>query len=222
MSSVSPVRSTPPSVETLTPPITPKLNGDANSVPLKKFIEDPEHVPADANIPDNYVSYTLKHQKSLPPISWDNWYTELNWLHVAILAGTPVVGLVGAYYTRLRWETAVWSVVYYYMTGLGKFWLLFSYTLSYHGFQASLRVTTGYGHTVHTTRRSLFSTFLHSSVQVQLRALLNGGHGDTVLTTVTLTPTLTRTTHTVVSYGHTLGGWLSSPVASLVLLMLAT
>ncbi|KAG2058251.1 hypothetical protein BDR06DRAFT_980516 [Suillus hirtellus] len=74
----------------------------------KKFIDDPEHVPADVNIPDNYVSYTLKHQKSLPPLSWDNWYTELNWLHVAILAGTPVIGL-----------TAVWSVVYYYMTGLG-------------------------------------------------------------------------------------------------------
>ncbi|KAG2152664.1 uncharacterized protein EDB93DRAFT_1327608 [Suillus bovinus] len=116
MSPVPPVRSTPPSMETLTPPITPKLNGEA---PPTKFIDDPEHVPADANIPDNYVSYTLKHQKSLPPITWDNWYTELNWLHVAILAGTPVVGLVGAYYTRLQWATAIWSVVYYYMTGLG-------------------------------------------------------------------------------------------------------
>ncbi|KAG2367168.1 hypothetical protein BDR07DRAFT_1393819 [Suillus spraguei] len=119
MSSIPPVRSTPASMETLTPPITPKLNGSATSQPSKKFIEDPEHVPADANIPDNYVSYTLKHQKSLPPISWDNWYKELNWLHVAILVGTPILGLAGSYYTRLRWETAVWSVVYYYMTGLG-------------------------------------------------------------------------------------------------------
>lgn len=119
MSSIPPVRSTPASMETLTPPITPKLNGSATSQPSKKFIEDPEHVPADANIPDNYVSYTLKHQKSLPPISWDNWYKELNWLHVAILVGTPILGLAGSYYTRLRWETAIWSVVYYYMTGLG-------------------------------------------------------------------------------------------------------
>lgn len=111
-------------METLTPPITPKLNADTTSQPSKKFIDDPEHVPADVNIPDNYVSYTLKHQKSLPPLGWDNWYTELNWLHVAILAGTPVIGLVGAYYTPLRWETAVWSVVYYYMTGLGKLWHL--------------------------------------------------------------------------------------------------
>jgi hypothetical protein len=122
-------------METLTPPITPKLNGDANSQPSKKFIEDPEHVPADVNIPDNYVSYTLKHQKSLPPITWDNWYKELNWLHVAILAGTPVVGLVGAYYTRLRWETAIWSVVYYYMTGLGKLWCHLLNTLSDHHFR---------------------------------------------------------------------------------------
>ena len=113
----------PPSTETLMPRITPKLNGESKSNPQpsnKKYIENPEHIPADANIPDNYVSYTLKHQKPLPPITWDNWYNELNWLHFAILAGTPVVGLVGAYYTPLRWETAVWSVVYYYMTGLGK------------------------------------------------------------------------------------------------------
>ncbi|KAG1900408.1 uncharacterized protein F5891DRAFT_1033918 [Suillus fuscotomentosus] len=92
MLSIPPVCSTPPS-------------------PSKKFIEDPKHVPADANTPDSYVSYTLKHQKSLPPITWDNWYTKLNWLNIAILAGMPAIGLIG--------ETTIWSVVYYYMTGLG-------------------------------------------------------------------------------------------------------
>lgn len=84
-----------------------------------QFVEDPAHVPADANIPDNYVSYTLKHQKPLPPITRENILENLNWLHVAILGLSPVLGLAGAYYTRLRWETAVWAVVYYYLTGLG-------------------------------------------------------------------------------------------------------
>ena len=103
---------------------TAKLNlgADSNQQPSDKFIHDPEHVPADSNIPDNYVTYTLKNQKPLPPITWDNWYKELNWLHFVILAGTPVVGFVGAYYTRLRLATAIWGVVYYYMTGLGKSW----------------------------------------------------------------------------------------------------
>ncbi|EIW77198.1 delta 9-fatty acid desaturase protein [Coniophora puteana RWD-64-598 SS2] len=78
-----------------------------------------EEEPSDANIPDNYVSYTLKHQKALDPISWDNWWQELNLLHAAILGLTPIMGIIGAFVVRLRWETAVWSVVYYFMTGLG-------------------------------------------------------------------------------------------------------
>lgn len=119
MSSVPPARSAPSSTVS-TPSITSNFNGDAIPKSSDKFIENPEHIPTDANIPDNYVTYTLKNQKALPPITWDNWYKELNWLHFAILAGAPVVGFVGAYNTRLRWETAVWSVVYYYMTGLGK------------------------------------------------------------------------------------------------------
>jgi stearoyl-CoA desaturase (delta-9 desaturase) len=98
----------------------PSASSAPSSKLSDKIIEDPEHIPADNNIPDNYVAYTLKNQKPLPPITWDNWYKELNWLHFAILAGAPVVGFVGAYHTRLRWETAVWSVAYYYMTGLGK------------------------------------------------------------------------------------------------------
>lgn len=84
------------------------------------FIENPEHVPADANIPDNYVSYTLKHSKGRPPINWDNLFDELNWLHFGILSLTPILGFVGAFLTPLKWQTAVWSVLYYYLTGLGK------------------------------------------------------------------------------------------------------
>ena len=118
MSSVPPARSSPPDMATTFPSITPK-----SVVPLE-FVEDPEQTPADANIPDNYVSYTLKHQKPLPPVTWENLLQNLNWLHVGILGLTPLLGFAGAYYTRLRWETAVWAVIYYYITGLGLSLLL--------------------------------------------------------------------------------------------------
>ncbi|TFK41657.1 delta 9-fatty acid desaturase protein [Crucibulum laeve] len=78
-----------------------------------------EHTPADINIPDNYVEHTLKTTKPLPPLSWQNWQTEINWLNFFILVVTPFIGLAGAMFTPLRWETFVFSIVYYFITGLG-------------------------------------------------------------------------------------------------------
>ena len=89
-------------------------------VGLTRFVQDPDHPPADANIPDNYVSYTLKYQKPLPPVTRENLFQNLDWLNVGILGLTPLLGFTGAYCTRLRWETAIWAVVYYYMTGFGS------------------------------------------------------------------------------------------------------
>ena len=103
-----------PSASSPTPP-----NREAHTATVN-FIDDPDHLPADANIPDNYVSYTLKHQKSLPPVTRENFLNELNWLHVGILGLSPLLGLVGAFFTPLKWQTALWSVVYYFMTGLGE------------------------------------------------------------------------------------------------------
>ncbi|KZT68880.1 delta 9-fatty acid desaturase [Daedalea quercina L-15889] len=111
MSSVVQTRPVSPSKAHPTPPQTP---------PRKQAkLPEKEEEPADMNIPDNYVAWTLKNQKALPPVSWDNWWRELNYLSLSILTITPAIALVGAYYTRLRWETAVWSVFYYFVTGLG-------------------------------------------------------------------------------------------------------
>ncbi len=76
-------------------------------------------VPVDLDIPDNYVSQTLKNTKPLPPITLGNLLSNINWVSTMVLVMTPIMGAVGAYYTPLRWQTAVWSVVYYYITGLG-------------------------------------------------------------------------------------------------------
>ncbi|KAJ3764382.1 delta 9-fatty acid desaturase [Lentinula raphanica] len=68
---------------------------------------------------DNYVAYTIRNTKALPPVTWSNLLSELNWLSVYILTVPPLVGIVGAFYVKLQWQTAIWAVVYYFMTGLG-------------------------------------------------------------------------------------------------------
>jgi stearoyl-CoA desaturase (delta-9 desaturase) len=77
-------------------------------------------LPADINIPDNYVDHTLKNTKPLPPVTWNNFLRELNYLSLAILTITPSVALYGAFTTKLRWETAAFAVFYYFVTGLGQ------------------------------------------------------------------------------------------------------
>lgn len=76
-------------------------------------------LPADIDIPDNYVAYTLAHQKSLPPFQWRNWRTEISWISFFLLTLTPLIGIVGAYYTPLQPKTLLFAIFYYYLTGLG-------------------------------------------------------------------------------------------------------
>lgn len=79
-----------------------------------------EEEPIDLNIPDNYVQWVLKSQKALPPITWQTLSSEIKWLDLSILTITPAIALWGILNVSLRWETAVWSVIYYFITGLGK------------------------------------------------------------------------------------------------------
>lgn len=80
-----------------------------------------EEEPIDLNIPDNYVQWVLKNQKELPPITWQTLLSEIKWLDFSILTITPAIALWGIFNVNLRWETAVWSVIYYFITGLGKY-----------------------------------------------------------------------------------------------------
>ncbi|KAI0292881.1 delta9-fatty acid desaturase [Russula brevipes] len=75
--------------------------------------------PADMHIPDNYVEDTLKNSKPLPPITWGNWWKELNYLSVAILTLSPSIAIYGGLSTKLRWQTAAFAIFYYFFTGLG-------------------------------------------------------------------------------------------------------
>lgn len=76
-------------------------------------------VPIDLDIPDNYVSHTLKTVKPLPPIQFKNLHKELNYLSCIVIIATPLAGIIGASQVSLQWRTALWAVVYYFCTGLG-------------------------------------------------------------------------------------------------------
>ncbi|EIN08842.1 delta9-fatty acid desaturase [Punctularia strigosozonata HHB-11173 SS5] len=79
----------------------------------------PTDTPADINIPDNYVAYTLRNQKPLPPVTWANWYKELEWISVLVLTLVPAMTIYGALYVPLQTKTAIFAVLYYFVTGLG-------------------------------------------------------------------------------------------------------
>lgn len=85
-------------------------------------------VPEDIDLPDNYVAWTLKNQKELPPITWSNIFQNIEWVSLAALTLTPAIAIWGLFNVRLRTATFVWSVIYYFITGLGVFSLSISFT----------------------------------------------------------------------------------------------
>ena len=100
---------------------TRQTQGSLTLGPSPKLKETPkEEVPADINIPDNYVAWTLKNQKPRPPITWANLLDNIQWLSLAVLTVTPSIALYGFFTHKLQWQTFVWSVIYYFITGLGE------------------------------------------------------------------------------------------------------
>ena len=203
MSSVVDTRKTSP------PEMVPIKSHDEIKKPKLALAKDKEIVPEDANIPDNYVAWTLKNQKELPPITWGNMLQNINWISTAVLTITPTLALYGALHTKLRWETAVWSVLYYFITGLGRFFIQ-AYAINARLIsvitQVSLPATTACGRTGRITRPNRYNMRSRSQVQAPSRARSSGGAVDTAPTTATPTPTLTHTTPTRASGSPTLAG----------------
>ena len=73
--------------------------------------------PSEPNRSQNYNP--KKPHITETPMTRANWWKHVNWLNVYFIAALPLYGLVQAYWTPLRWQTALWSVVYYFWTGLG-------------------------------------------------------------------------------------------------------
>jgi len=91
----------------------------AASVPLTQQSPEMHDAPADLNIPDNYVQHTLKTTKPLPPVTWGNLLENINWISLLALTLSPAVAIYGMFTTELCWKTAVFSVFWYFVTGLG-------------------------------------------------------------------------------------------------------
>jgi len=75
--------------------------------------------------PKDYVSYLLSQEEPRPPITWSNWWTEIYWGQgIALVIVMPLCTFVAAYYTPLRTQTAIWMMVYYFMSAMSEcFWL---------------------------------------------------------------------------------------------------
>lgn len=48
-----------------------------------------------------------------------NWHKHVNWLNVTFIIVVPMLGCLQALWVPLQLKTAIWSVIYYFMTGLG-------------------------------------------------------------------------------------------------------
>lgn len=53
------------------------------------------------------------------PITWLNWHRHVNWLNSFFIFGVPMIGFAAAYYHPLNRWTLLFSIIYYFNTGLG-------------------------------------------------------------------------------------------------------
>jgi stearoyl-CoA desaturase (delta-9 desaturase) len=66
----------------------------------------------------------LPEVKTKPPslfdetVSFRNWYRFVNWPQSILLLGTPLIALYGMTTTELQTKTLLWSILYYFITGM--------------------------------------------------------------------------------------------------------
>lgn len=68
---------------------------------------------------DNYVRKVLAKERPLPPITLKTLPQNINVISTLALTVVPALAIYGAFTTQIRWQTALWSVIYYFYTGLG-------------------------------------------------------------------------------------------------------
>jgi stearoyl-CoA desaturase (delta-9 desaturase) len=53
------------------------------------------------------------------PMTWSNIHKHIDWLNTIFIIIIPMIGFVSTYWVPLQWKTAVFSIIYYFNTGLG-------------------------------------------------------------------------------------------------------
>jgi stearoyl-CoA desaturase (delta-9 desaturase) len=92
--------------------------------PVEKVSPPPHSKMTDSEeeeyyINNNYVAQTLLNEPELPPITWSNWYQEINWPKLIVLGSEPFIALYGICTTASMWQTIVFALLYGILTGLG-------------------------------------------------------------------------------------------------------
>lgn len=64
---------------------------------------------SDEDIPDNYVSATIAKQKYLPPVTWKNLLSNLQWISLLAITVTPTIAIYGMFTTKYNVKTALWA-----------------------------------------------------------------------------------------------------------------
>lgn len=130
------------------------------------------------------------------PITKSNWYKHINWLNVTLIVGIPLYGCIQAFWVPLQWRTALFAVVYYFMTGLGvTAGKLYSLTFRPHVIILTItlsKATIGYGLTPRTLLLCHFESFSLLLVVERSKGQLDGGQEITGHIIVTPTPTKTH------------------------------
>jgi stearoyl-CoA desaturase (delta-9 desaturase) len=70
-------------------------------------------------IKNNYVARTLLNESELPPITWSNWYKQVNWPQATLLCLEPFIAIYGIFTTSFVWQTTLFTFLWYFLTGLG-------------------------------------------------------------------------------------------------------
>ena len=95
----------------------------SNSCYFRKARKNVRSPPTKNLLSIKRLTFSSSHEEQLhiidQPWTLSNWHKHLNWLHVSILVGVPLLGLYGWFTTQLQTKTLVWAVIYYFMTGLG-------------------------------------------------------------------------------------------------------
>jgi stearoyl-CoA desaturase (delta-9 desaturase) len=68
---------------------------------------------------DNYVTKTLLREPPLPPITLANLWQNVALVSSLAITIVPALAIYGGLTTKLTLPTALWSIVYYFITGLG-------------------------------------------------------------------------------------------------------
>ncbi|KAG6374220.1 delta 9-fatty acid desaturase protein [Boletus reticuloceps] len=88
-------------------------------------MSEPPSVPVlcneswESNGLESYVSYVLRNERVRPSVTWSNWWKEAQWGRFSLIMIIPPLATLYACFTPLRRETAIWSVVFYLMSGMG-------------------------------------------------------------------------------------------------------